>query len=121
MNIYHIASRKAWIEATRKGSYEAPSLASEGFIHCSTAAQVVPVADQYYRGQNGLVLLVVDTLRLSSPVKWERSVPPAGVADTASFPHVYGPIGLEAIVTAVDFEPDAKGEFRLPAIPKESG
>ena len=50
MNIYHITSRGAWIEATRNGSYAADSLESEGFIHCSTAAQVLPVARQNFYG-----------------------------------------------------------------------
>jgi uncharacterized protein (DUF952 family) len=119
VNIYHITSRSAWIESTRSGSYAADSLESEGFIHCSTSAQVLPVAQQYYRGQTGLVLLVIDTRRLEVPVKWEQSVPPPGVHESAAFPHVYGPIGLEAIAACLDFEPDARGEFVLPPLPAE--
>ncbi len=120
MNIYHITTRKAWIDATRNGSYSAPSLAAEGFIHCSTAAQVVPVAKSFYHGQRGLVLLVIDTRRLRAPVKWERAAPPKGVAEGASFPHIYGPIGVEAVLTALDFEPNSRGEFALPPLPSES-
>lgn len=118
MNIYHITTRSAWIDATRSGSYTADSLASEGFIHCSTAAQVLPVARQFYRGQTGLVLLVIDTRSLKVPVKWEQSAPP-GVPDSSAFPHVYGPIGLEAIAGCLDFEPDARGEFVVPPLPAE--
>ncbi len=119
MNIYHITSRRAWVEATRSGSYTADSLQTEGFIHCSTAAQVLSVAEHFYAGQNGLVLLVVDTERLEAPVKWEQSFPPKGVEAAAAFPHVYGPIGLEAIAVCLDFEPDEGGQFALPALPGE--
>ena len=53
VNVYHITTRTAWIAATRNGIYEAPSLASAGFIHCSTSAQVLPVARQFYAGTVG--------------------------------------------------------------------
>ena len=119
MNIYHITSKSAWIAATRIGSYAADSLESEGFIHCSTAAQVLPVAEQFYRGQTGLVLLVIDTARVEAPLKWEPSTPPPGVDESSTFPHVYGPIGLHAIVAVVDFEPNDEGEFSLPPLPHE--
>ncbi|HET6845912.1 MAG TPA: DUF952 domain-containing protein [Anaerolineales bacterium] len=119
MNIYHITSRGAWIEATRAGRYQADSLESEGFIHCSTAGQVIPVAQQFYRGQTGLVLLVIDTQKLESPVRWEQSAPPPGIDKVAAFPHVYGPINLSAITASLDFEPDAAGEFKLPSLPED--
>jgi uncharacterized protein (DUF952 family) len=35
---------------------------------------------------------------------------------------VYGPINLEAVVRVLDFEPNSKGEFRLPdLLAKEVG
>lgn len=121
MNLYHITSRADWIEATRSGAYTASSLQTEGFIHCSTAAQVLPVARQFYAGQTGLVLLVVDSSRLQSEVKWERAAPPDGVAPGAAFPHIYGSIPVEAVLQVLDFEPDGSGEFTLPALPSENG
>ena len=114
MIIYHIASRRAWIDATRNGAYAAPSLQTEGFIHCSTAAQVLPVARDFFAGQTGLVLLVVDTRKLESEVKWESAAPPDGVAEGVTFPHIYGPIALDAVAQVLDFEPDSLGEFALP-------
>ena len=119
MNVYHITTRKAWIAATRSGVCEAPSLASAGFIHCSTSAQVLPVARQFYAGQSGLVLLAIDPSRLASVLKWEPAADgpvPAGIPATQRFPHVYGPINLEAVVRVLDFEPDANGEFTAPGL-----
>ena len=121
MNLYHITSRQAWIDATRNGAYTAPSLESEGFIHCSTAAQVLPVARNFFAGQTGLVLLVIDSRRLESEVKWESAAPPDGVAEGATFPHIHGPIALEAVVQVLDFEPDGRGEIALPPLPSENG
>lgn len=119
MNIYHIASRTDWVAATRAGQYVAPSFASDGFIHCSTAAQVVPVAEKFYNGQTGLVLLVIDPERLVADLKWEPSAegaPPPGVPADDSFPHIYGPINLDAVVQIVDFEPAADGNFAPPTL-----
>jgi uncharacterized protein (DUF952 family) len=106
------------MEATRLGSYGAPSLESDGYIHCSTSRQVLPVARQFYGGQTGLVLLVIDPRRLTSVVKWERpaeDLPPSGIPEGQAFPHVYGPLNLEAVVGVLDFESDAEGNLSLPA------
>ncbi len=119
MNLVHITSRLAWDEAGRLGQYAPSSLGSQGFIHCSSVDQVLPVAAQFYRGQSGLVLLVVDPRRLISPLKWESSAegaPPPGVDAEALFPHIYGPLNLDAVVQVLDFEPDANGVFVLPDV-----
>ena len=117
MNIVHITSRKAWLDAVRAGQYIAPSLKSEGLIHCSTFAQALPVAEQYYKGQSGLVLLVIDPVRLTAELKWEppaEGAPPPGVRAGEPFPHIYGPVNLDAIVQALDFEPGPDDHFVLP-------
>ena len=117
--VLHITSRDAWDIAQRQGQYSAPSLMSEGFIHCSTHKQVLPVADKFYRGQNGLILLVIDPTRLSSDLKWEppfEGAPPPGVPENDTFPHIYGPINLDAIVQVVDLVPKSNGRFVLPSL-----
>lgn len=118
MNILHITSRKEWIQATRAGEYSAPSLATDGFIHGSTIKQVLPVAAKYYREQTGLVLLEIDPKRLVSELKWESPSgggPPPGVPEGEAFPHIYGPINLDAVVQVLDFEPGDDGEFSIPS------
>jgi len=114
--ILHITSRKEWLVAQTKGEYRAPSLETEGFIHCSTENQVIPVANAFYRGQNDLVVLVIDETRLKPQVKWEApSGPPAeGISPSDQFPHVYGPINVDAVVSVLDLEPDTEGIFNFP-------
>ncbi len=118
MSVIHITSRRLWDEAQGAGKYAPPSLPSEGFIHCSTSKQVLAVAGRFYRGQSGLVLLVIDPARLTSALKWEPpadGTPPPGVPAADLFPHVYGPINLDAVVQVLDFEPGPNGQFSLPA------
>jgi len=115
--IYHVTSRSTWSEARQSGEYRAESLQSEGFIHCSTGPQVLPVVEKYYRGQRGLLLLKIDPARLSSELKWEPpsgGAPPPGVPEGDLFPHVYGPINLDAVVKAVDLESNPDGNYNLP-------
>ncbi len=114
--IYHITSRTSWIEAQSQGSFRAISLESEGFIHSSTEKQVISVANAFYRGQLGLVLLAIDEKLLQSEVRWEAPVgaPTAGILSSEKFPHIYGPINLNAVIQCMEFAPDTNGSFFLP-------
>lgn len=117
--IFHITSRRAWDEAQRCGDYRAESLATEGFIHCSTVSQVLPVAESFYKEQHGLVLLAIEPALLSSDLKWEPPAggsPPPGIPQEDPFPHIYGPINLDAVAQILEFEPDANGKFQMPNI-----
>lgn len=107
--LYHLAIRDEWEEAlTRGGPYRRStlgrSLADEGFIHCSFAHQVQATADRFYRGRDDLVLLEIDTARLVAEVRVEDLVG-AGQA----FPHIYGPLPVEAVVRARDVPLDLDG------------
>lgn len=114
--IYHITSHTAWSAAQSNGAYTAPSLDTEGFIHCSTLEQVLPVANTFYTGQTGLCLLIIEPALLTSELKWEPpagGAPPPGVPEGLMFPHVFGPINLNAVVKVVDLE-STSGKFTLP-------
>ena len=115
--IFHITSRTDWEAAQAQGEYIAESLATEGFIHCSTISQVIPVADNFYKGQNSLLLLMIEPTLLSSTLKWEAptgGTPPPGVPEGDQFPHVYGPINLNAVVNVIELVTDSNGQFSLP-------
>jgi len=109
--ILHVTSRAAWLAAQATGQYSADTLTGQGFIHCSRIGQVLRVVNIFYAGQPGLVLLVIDPQRLTSELRWD---PGADLA-TELFPHVYGPINLDAVLHAIDFEPGPDGKFHLPA------
>lgn len=117
--IFHITPRTVWDAAQAKGEYVAESLGSEGFIHCSTLAQILPVADKYYKGQTGLVLLMIEPTLLSPELKWEApsgGTPPSGVPEGDQFPHIYGPINLDAVVNVFDFIRDSNGDWAMPSV-----
>jgi uncharacterized protein (DUF952 family) len=109
-SILHLTTHLAWSAAQSHGQYSADSLAGQGFIHCSKVDQIMRVANSFYSGQPDLVLLLIDPRLLKSELRWEPG------ADLVSelFPHVYGPINLDAVLQVLDFEPAADGKFHLP-------
>ena len=109
--IYHVCARSAAEPALAQGDYRAPSLASEGFIHCAQAHQVHGVVQRYYAGQADLVVLVLDPTRLRAPLRYEApatALPRHAGSATPDrfelFPHVYGVLNREAVVGTVDLE-----------------
>ncbi len=92
MRIYHIVLPEVWENFTDKDLYEADSLHSEGFIHCSFAGQIDDVLRRYYSNAEKVFILEVDTEKLSSRLIEEPST------NNELYPHVYGPIDQDAII-----------------------
>ena len=115
MSLYHIAIAEQWQAAQATGFYGADSLTTEGFIHCSTAAQILAVANAFFRGQSGLLLLEIDGDRLQSEVKveWVDTGDLFGPEMPREFPHVYGPINVDAVVGVSAFDPGVDGLFEI--------
>ena len=102
--IYHLATRSDWEEAGASGPYRAPSLAQEGFIHCSRdEEQMLGVANRLFSGMQDV--LDVDTDRLTSPVKHEPS------RSGEIYPHIYGPMNVDAVVGVRPLIADPQGRF----------
>jgi uncharacterized protein (DUF952 family) len=92
--IYHLTLRRVWEEDLDQ-PYHPNSLAHEGFIHCSFAEQVAWAANRFYTEAEDLLLLHIDTERVTSPIREEP-------CDTGEiFPHIYGPLNRDA-VTAIE-------------------
>ncbi len=109
--ILHILARSDWAHAQAVGTYHAASIDSEGFIHFSTAAQVQQTANNYYQGHADLVVLVIDTDKITHELKWELAT------NGQHFPHVYGDLNLDAVMRVVDLPMQPDGSFKIdPAI-----
>ena len=95
-----------WDTARAAGAYEADSLATEGFIHCSEADQYAWVANQRFLGRQDLVLLRIEESRLTAPLRRENLE-----GGERLFPHIYGALNLDAVVHVAPFVPAADGSF----------
>jgi glutathione S-transferase len=104
--IYHIATAADWDQAQRDGQYtistRGRTLAQQGFIHASTAAQVAAVANAFYQGVPDLLLLVIDPALVTAEIRYEH-VP----GQPAPYPHIYGPLNPTAVIEARPFPPAA--------------
>ena len=107
--IFHICRRLDWIEAQKKGEYQADSLSTVGFIHSSELRQVAAVANYLYSDVPDLLLLKIDVDKLISEVKYEA-------ADGQIFPHIYGPVNLDAVGEVFEFEKKETGVFEEPIV-----
>ena len=106
--IYHLTDKGAWENARPTGEYAAPSLAEEGFIHCSKdVPQLLQVAARLYPGETDLIVLDVDPDKLSAPLKREPS------RSGEIYPHIYGKLNTDAVVRERVLLVNANGEHYL--------
>lgn len=106
--IYHITARQDWEKAKTTGIYRADSLETEGFIHCSTSAQLVKVANNFFQNQTNLLLLFIDSDRVQSEIRYDSVM-------EERFPHIYGALNNDAVFKVVEFEAGKNGLFELPS------
>lgn len=95
---YKIVDAAAWREAVAEGAYAGSAVdLADGYIHLSTAAQLDETARKHFAGRENLMLLTVDLTVLEDTIVWEPS------RGGALFPHIYGPLPVEAVTDAEPF------------------
>ena len=108
--IVHVADPDRWERARESGAYRHPTLDAEGFVHFSLPDQVTRVANSGGPPTDReWVLLCVDESRLDPAVRYEPGDPDSD----EEFPHVYGPVGVDAVVEVLPF-PVEDGAYVLP-------
>jgi len=96
MVIYHIADRQTYESQAVSGYYSIETLQTEGFIHCcGNEEDLLEVANFIFKGHEDLVVLMINVARLRSQLKWEKA--PGDKKPDRLFPHIYGPINLDAV------------------------
>ena len=106
--LFHLADRRQWEAARAAGRYEISTrgrtLQEVGFIHCSQRHQVRAVAEAIFADADDLVLLTIDGDRVTAPIRYEGP----------DFPHIYGPLPVDAVVAATPVHRDVTGRLTLP-------
>jgi uncharacterized protein (DUF952 family) len=112
--IYKIVAEPLWREAERNGRFTgAPIDVSDGFIHFSTAGQAKETAAKHFAGQTGLLLVAIDGVKLGDALKYEVS------RGGALFPHLYGPLDLNAVVWVQPLPLGTDGLHQFPTLEAE--
>ncbi|MGV2829300.1 DUF952 domain-containing protein [Myxosarcina sp. GI1(2024)] len=107
--IYHITSLEEWQQAQSTGEYRPSSFATEGFIHCSYAWQLLPVANRLFRGRDNLAILAIAPSLVTGEIVEENLL-----GEAELFPHLYGSLPIAAVVEIIAFPCNSDGSFDLP-------
>ena len=89
MKIYHIVTPEVWEKFKTEDFYEAESLKTEGFIHCSFAEQLEGVLQRYYKDAEKVLILTIEPEKLTSKLVNEPST------NNEIYPHIYGKINRD--------------------------
>lgn len=109
-HVYKVATVAQWQAAEAAGVFTgAPVDLADGFIHFSTAAQLVGTLERHFPRQPALLLLTVDTEGLGA-LRWEPS------RGGQLFPHLYAPLPLAAVVAVEPLALGADGRHAVPPL-----
>jgi uncharacterized protein (DUF952 family) len=94
MVVFKILLEREWTSFRTSGRFDGSPLDLEdGFVHCSSRAQVASTARRFFSDTTPLVIVAVDMRLLGNRLRWERA------ADRELFPHVYGPLHEAEVVS----------------------
>lgn len=109
-------TRAQWNAAEKIGIFKgAPVDIEDGYIHFSTADQVVETAARHFAGQDDLLLVAVAAKVLGDTLTYEPS------HGGQLFPHLYGELPLTAVITVEDLSLGTDGVHRFPGEIKPTG
>jgi uncharacterized protein (DUF952 family) len=110
--ILHIAFPDEWAAAQAAGAYRMSTRGTSlddgaTFLHASRCEQVGATANRFYADvETPLLLLVIDTERLVSALS-DEDLDGSGT----TFPHLYGPLNLDAVVDVLAYERGSDGRW----------
>ena len=103
--LFHLALAEDWRMARAEGSYRISTrgmrLDEVGFIHCSWEQQVKATFDRFYADAENVLLLRIDPAQLTAPLRAD-AVPTGEL-----FPHLYGALSLDAVISADRYDQEA--------------
>jgi uncharacterized protein (DUF952 family) len=108
--VYKVMSAAELKQMQRDGVFRgSPADITDGYIHLSCGSQLAATLDKHFSGVGGLMLAAVDLSRLGDVVRWEPS------RGGQLFPHIYGLLPVEAVVSVATLERTSDGTVKLPA------
>jgi len=102
---FHLVPEALWTAADPASPYEAASLATEGFIHCTDGvAALGETFDRYYAADpRQFLALTLDLDALDVPWRYDVAGSP--------YPHIYGAIARSGVLAVSRVERGGHGRF----------
>jgi uncharacterized protein (DUF952 family) len=101
MMIYHILKAQDWERVRSHSAYTPLSFRQDGFIHMCAQDQFEGVVNRYFLGQGELVALCAAPESLVAELRYENLD-----GGDELFPHLYGPLNLDAVRDVIYFYPE---------------
>ncbi len=108
MLILHNMPSSEWQSVQHCQSFGADKLLTDNFLHCSPLNFWHRVAVRFDNDNTDMVLLLIDTELLDSPLVWEDGSGGQG----RLYPHVYGVINTSAVVEVLPYLRNSDGSWR---------
>jgi hypothetical protein len=124
--IYHLTPASYYYRQPVDQPYQTPTLAQEGFIHCTAGVEkLVEIANTYFADlQDELLALEIDPAYLTAALRFEPPITPAHLVAPAQkqnaaelntlFPHIYGPLDRQAIINCLVLRRTPTGQWQMP-------
>jgi uncharacterized protein (DUF952 family) len=106
--IYLTMSPDDFAKAMAEGAWAPGSLTTDGFIHASPADQLTRVANKHYTRFEELRIVFVRADRVLPEIRWEPA------SDDLLYPHIYGPLNMDAAERSVSVKKGEGGRFTVP-------
>jgi uncharacterized protein (DUF952 family) len=107
--VYKVMSAAESEQMQRDGEFRGSAVdIADGYIHLSRGSQLAATVDRHFNGVSGLMLVAVDLSLLSDTVRWEP------LRGGQLFPHIYGVLPVEAVVSVMALERTPDGAVRIP-------
>lgn len=102
---YHLCPATVWDSQKAEGSYLPEAFEQDGFIHATNGLEkLLWVANEFYQNdRRPHTVLVLDVSKLESPVRYDD--------EGQAFPHVYGPLNVDAVVGELLVERGPDGQY----------
>ena len=108
--IYKVIDKDVWAAAKVVGEFTGAAIdIKDGYIHLSSADQVVETVQKHFAGQDNLLLLSVSTGDLGDDLKWEKS------RNDQLFPHLYRSLKVADVTAEEPLETNEDGSHQFPA------
>ena len=107
--IYKVIDKDVWEAAKVAGEFTGAAIdIKDGYIHLSSADQVVETVEKHFAGQENLLLLSVATADMVDDLKWEKS------RNDQLFPHLYRSLKVADVVAEEILVTNEDGSHQFP-------
>ncbi|MDY6868972.1 MAG: DUF952 domain-containing protein, partial [Chloroflexota bacterium] len=106
--VFHLVKKNVWEEKKSNSRYHPESIDSQGFIECISGKDIEPVVNNKFKGEKGILLIVINTALIEPKLKYEEDS-----ESKVTRPRIYGPLNLDAVIDKIELAPEEDGSFQI--------